>query len=81
MADEQQLKKLSDYIQPKPLTPSQIIVGILIVVLLFFLVVWILQICWNASIPNMFSGAKEISYAVAFYFMIVVLIVFPRRIM
>jgi len=64
--------------QPRQPTPSQVIWAILIFTLLFFLAVWILQVCWNASLPKMFTGAKEITFATAFFFLIVAMIIFPR---
>lgn len=68
---------------PQPLLPAPADLGTAIMtfvlfVLIFLFVVWILQATWNASLPKMFTGAKEITFATAFFFMIVAMIIFPR---
>lgn len=66
---------------PQPMrlrSPGDILWALGIFIVLFLILVWILQFCWNSSVPYMFSGAKEITYATAFFFLIVALIIFPR---
>lgn len=59
-------------------TPSQVIVGLLFLILAFIVITWVLQISWNASVPHMFNGANRITFTAALGFLIVAMIIFPR---
>lgn len=62
----------------KQYTASEVALGVIVAVLGILLVTWILQLSWNASLPKAFSGAKSISFSVAFFMIIVSMILFPR---
>lgn len=65
--------------QTKPPTPTDKFVALLIAVLVFFVGVWIFQLCWNGSVPKMFAGAKSIDFTVALLFIIVIMLLFPGQ--
>ncbi len=77
MSDNKPLQPIQPAkITPVNITPANIFLGVAVGLLLFILLVWILQVSWNASLPKMFTGAKSITFMTALFFMIVVIIIF-----
>lgn len=60
-------------------TTGMILLYIVTIFAIFLLTLWVFQLTWNASIPKMFSGAKTISFATAFFFLIMIMIAIPRK--
>lgn len=59
----------------KPST-SQVFLGLVVFILFFILIIWVFQISWNASVPQIFSGANKITFTSALGLLIVAMILF-----
>ncbi len=78
MSETPKKDALDEALSSQKLTPTAILLGVLSFVVIFLIAVWILKVCWNESLPKMFSGANKIDYITAMAFMIVAFIIFKR---
>jgi hypothetical protein len=62
---------------------QKLIWALIVGLLVFFLLVWIMQLCWNNSATKLFSGAKKSNYTVMLLFVIFIVllvsIAFPTK--
>lgn len=55
---------------------SQVFLGLVVFILFFILIIWVFQISWNASVPQIFNGTNKITFTSALGLLIVAMILF-----
>lgn len=67
--------------KPIPLEPQNALLNIVIMAAVVALMIYVAMLLWNASLPKMFSGAKSVDFLTMLFFIVLLAILFPNRVM
>lgn len=67
--------------KPIPINQQNMLLNVVIAVAIVVLMVWVAMLLWNASLPRMFSGAKSVDFMTMLFFIVLLAILFPNRVM